>query len=399
MYEQTIVELHCRRHCFAIFSLPFTTFLLYRITSHALCSDRQKIVFNNPQVTEELPAVNIMGDMSADVGPCSKPSTIAAIDQVGSNVKTLLTKIGGMDGETPEAYLLSYMWTFVMLIARFRQIAVGVRPDSEMPHVLNYRKNIAEFFNKYERTDFAQQMMKQDVLYTNLVMNELATFKADMGRFDRLDTQVAVYASNTSVGKRRFKVKLDEEAGVDQSTLRVNSKRRVTHWWTVVEPKGPQIYKRTQGDSYHQLSSNYTASSFDIGISLGDEDTDEEDYNAEYGTDSDDSFIVDDDEACENQDADYDYTTPADERANESDGDGDADPERHAMHIYGEPKSLYERESESEFESDSQLASRAKQASNRRLERGPRMRPMTESRMRMLVRCGRFDSEVLDMSD
>lgn len=176
---------------------------------------------------------------SAGEGIVRSPAshTKTAIDQRCPKVKSLLTKIVGdiilnppadldnatkaiktvnykelhrllligIPDDTEAVSTRTYMWTFTMQLARFSETAVGVRPDFEMPHVLNCLWDITEFLNLYERTGFSQQIMKNDASLTYLVMTELAKFKADMGTFNQSDEEFVVHAPNITVGKRSFK--------------------------------------------------------------------------------------------------------------------------------------------------------------------------------------------------
>jgi hypothetical protein len=162
---------------------------------------------------------------------------MCAIDQRDPKVKSLLTKIVGditlntphdldnatdaiktinykelhrlllvgIHDDTEAVYTLTYMWTLIMQLAKFSETAVGVRPDFEMLHILNYLWDITDFLNLYECTGFSQQIMKNDASLMNLVMTELAKFKADMGTFNQSDEELVVYAPITIVGKQSFK--------------------------------------------------------------------------------------------------------------------------------------------------------------------------------------------------
>jgi hypothetical protein len=182
---------------------------------------------------------------------------MAAIDQGYPSVKVLLTKsagertsmspidldnipdriemrkckqlhqlfLVGIDDETPYFDLLSYMWTFIVLIDQFCEIAVGVRPILRC--FTYYRKNITDLFNKYERTGFARQIVEQGEPSPDFVMNELAQFKGDMGRFEHHGTDLMVYAPNTSVGKRKFKGTVDGNLGLKSLRCEVSPRREL----------------------------------------------------------------------------------------------------------------------------------------------------------------------------
>ena len=127
---------------------------------------------------------------------------VSSLERLRRGLATGLLPVDELD----EAQILTCIYAFVLEVAEYRRIGVGVQPDDDMAAARQFRRNTVKLFNAFMQTSFARGVKARGESQNSVVFDVLDTFYRDMGRFDFADDpNFPTYAPNYEFGKRKFR--------------------------------------------------------------------------------------------------------------------------------------------------------------------------------------------------